>query len=112
MSEVISFRISKNNSREARALDVLKTRCEEGYSIRYIITMALLRLGDSEFEPKTIALDELNGTLKQVNQLLEQFGTGVFPPMIKMDKSIANSGLTDNFIASINKTAKSGMKLG
>ena len=44
MSEVISFRLNKDNPREARALMVLKGWQEQGHNIRYIITEALVNL--------------------------------------------------------------------
>jgi hypothetical protein len=44
MSEVISFRLNKSNLREAQALEILKAWCSRGYSLRYVITEALLKL--------------------------------------------------------------------
>lgn len=77
MSEVISFRQNKDNPREAKALEILKARSAVGYKIRHIITDALLKLDDHRKSPSTIvALDELNDTLIQVNQLLEQLENG------------------------------------
>ena len=46
MSEVISFRLNKNNPREARALMDIKSWQEEGHNIRYIVTEAFLRMHD------------------------------------------------------------------
>ena len=46
MSEVISFRLSKENPREALAYEILKGWHEKGHSIRHTITEALLKLGE------------------------------------------------------------------
>jgi hypothetical protein len=42
MSKVISFRLDDTNPREAGALDILNQWSEAGYSIRFVITKALL----------------------------------------------------------------------
>jgi hypothetical protein len=111
MSEVISFRLNQDNPREAQALEVLRTLCSDGYSIRQIITDALLKLYASKSKPMTIVLDELNETLSQVNLLLDQIGNGGHSKFTKRDNNQTCSGLTDTFIASVRKTARSGLKL-
>ena len=47
MSDVISFWLDKDNPREEKARQALKAWYEEGYSLRHIMTEALLRFDDS-----------------------------------------------------------------
>jgi len=55
MSEVISFRLNRENPREALALEVLKNRFRKGFSVRYVLTEALLKLDESEDASKNIS---------------------------------------------------------
>ena len=71
MSEVISFRLDKDNPREAIAWRVLQTRIAKGHNIRHIITEALIKLDQSEQVSTPPTLDELNETLCQVNRFLK-----------------------------------------
>ncbi len=84
MSEVISFRLDTENPREARAQKVLTVWQEEGYSIRHTITEALLTLEDPRTDPFAIIdMEELNETLNQVSQMLEQMEDGHLVPATK-----------------------------
>ena len=49
MSRVTSFRLSKENPREAKAYEVLRAWRLKGHSARHTITKALLRIS----EPRT-----------------------------------------------------------
>lgn len=100
MSKVYSFRLNTDNPREAKAEEVINAKSKEGYSLRYIVTEALLGLDNSEY--KTSAL-ELSGTLDQLIEMLQQnenpFGTIVTIP-----------NLSEGFKASIKRGAKAGLK--
>jgi hypothetical protein len=112
MSKVISFRLNRNNLREAQALEVLGAWSAEGYSIRYILTEALLKLSDFNPEHTAAMLNEAKMTLSQVSQLLELFGND---DLIRIEKRVgypSNAGLNDNFVASVKKSVKLGIKLG
>ncbi len=114
MSEVISFRLDKDNPREARARSVLKTWYSEGHSVRYILTEALLKLGKPEPEQAgSKTLEELNETLTQIRHLLKQMKDGRYMPT---EKSNGEQGqvaeLTGDFVASIKQAVKPGLKLG
>jgi len=111
MSEVISFRLNKGNLREAKALLVLQEWRAQGYSIRRIITDALLKLDATQTEPHTNRLDELNDTLNQVNLLLKQLSYGDSAQSSNTDGRPENSRLADHFVASIKKSAKRGTKI-
>lgn len=47
MSHVISFRLSEDNPREAKALAVLRSWLDEGYSVRHVMTEALTSLAEA-----------------------------------------------------------------
>ena len=76
MSEVISFRLNKENPREERAIKVLEAKREDGYSIRHIITDAYLKMDSYESEPNAISLKDLNTILSEDNHLLVRIGSG------------------------------------
>lgn len=112
MSGVISFRLNKDNLREAQALEILKAWCLKGYSVRFIITEALLKLdvpGSESTEDNKIP--ELNAILNQVNKLIEQIGNGGYPLFPKQDENTLQSGLADSLVLSIKKSVKPGLKM-
>lgn len=111
MSEVISFRLNKDNLREGQALDILETWCNEGYSIRHVITEALLKLNGDGYEEAATTLDELQTTLNQVVHLLEQLGNDESTKVKEQESRSGKTGLTYDFIASIKKYANTGVKL-
>lgn len=112
MSKVISFRLSKENPREARALEVIKNCQKKGHGLCHIITEALLKLDEPDPVPVyDLRLEEINQTLNQVRNLLELAETRGAPLHGERDTNMCQSGLTDDFIASVKKAAKRGMKL-
>jgi len=77
MSDVISFRLDKENPGEEKARKVLKYWYEEGYSLRYIMTEALLRLDEPHVDQTEEAtLGEVSEKLNRISQMLEQIGNG------------------------------------
>jgi len=113
MSEVISFRLDKSNPREARAREVLRAWYTQGYSVRHVLTEALLVLEESQQqdEEATFALDEVNRTLHQVIQMLERMQNGRYVA-VKDDDQQPRAALTDTFVASVKSAARPGLKLG
>ena len=74
MSEVFSFRLDKNNPREARVLEFLNCKHGIGYSLRQIIVEAILNF--EETNPNRIStpiLNELHILITQLNYILERF---------------------------------------
>lgn len=111
MSEVISFRLKKDNPRGAQALEILEAWCSKGYSVRDIITDALLKLNDPGPDSKgDNPIPELNAVLNRVNKLLEQIGNEGYPPIPRRNDNPEQSSLADNFVASIKKAVKPGLK--
>ena len=101
MSEVISFRLDKDNPREAQARAVLKTRADKGYSVRHVLTEALLAYYGSH---KDMDIHELSAKLDQMYKMLQQNGA----KSISLEKDV---GLSDRFMESIKKTAKPGVRI-
>lgn len=112
MSDVISLRLDKDNPREEKARQVLKAWYEDGYSLRYILTEALLRLE----EPQTAlveeaVLEEVNEKLSRISQLLERIGNGQTPGVVELEGEPSHSELTAGFIGVIRQAAKPGLRL-
>ena len=111
MSEVISFRLNKNNPRETQALMILEAWCSKGYSVRYVITEALLKLNDPNKELiASDVLQGLNATLEHISNQLKQIGNGENLLKIGQADKAEPSGLTDKFLSSIKKAAKPGIR--
>ena len=110
MSEVISFRLDKENPREAKALLILQEWRKKGYSVRQTITDALVRL-DNNGHNSDSSIEELNEALSQVNHLIRLIESD--KSTIIKDKGMSNpkSDLSTSFVASVKKSAKVGLKL-
>jgi len=112
MSDVISFRLDKDNPREEKARQVLKAWFENGYSLRYIMTEALLRLDLSQRDQvDSVDLNEVNGKLDHINQLLEWMGNTQPNSVTKNNTDAFQDKLPDTFLTSIKQSAKPGLKL-
>ncbi len=111
MSEVISFRLNKDNLREAKALSVLQAWKVKGYNLRQIITEALLMLDQHGQEQGITTLEKISETLNEVNQLLRQIELNNSLAVTKLHNHNAESSLSAGFVNSVKKSAKSGLKL-
>ena len=100
MSKVYSFRLSDDNPREAQAREVIEAWVEEGHTIRYTLTEALLRLGDLEGTSTRLELSEF---LDQIKELLQQ-------AISQGSTSNSRSELSEGFMKSITKATKPGLK--
>jgi hypothetical protein len=110
MSEIISFRLSKNNPREARALMILQKWQDEGHNTRYIVTEALLILQDSNGTKKTeLLLAELNNKLTDVSQIVSKFCREKTAELTVTSLIKPNTELSDNFVRGIRNAAKPGL---
>ncbi len=111
MSDVISFRLDKDNPREAAALQVLHSWSEKGYNFRHIITEALIRMKDRGSISETDdLLMELKQSLGQFNRLFEKLGDENCLPASQKNEESYKIALPRNFIDSIQKTAKPGIR--
>jgi len=102
MSEVISFRLNKDNPREVKALLVLQTRKARGYSVRQIVTEALLKLDQNGgVETDSDLFGDLGETLCQVNHLLKLIKNGKSLSAHNYAVSNDHIGLSASFVDSV-----------
>jgi hypothetical protein len=101
MSEVISFRLDKDNPREAQARTVLKVWGDKGYGIRHVLTEALLNYQRSQAE---VYNQELFEKLDIICDLLQKNSI----PSTHIENEII---LSDQFMASVKKAANPGLRL-
>jgi len=111
MSDVISFRLYKYYTREEKVRRELKIWYEEGYSLRYIITESLLKLGYSEPESEAYALKEMKEILGYVSQLLKHSQNGGYSTATKQNSGEVYRDFSEAFITSMKKMAKTGLHL-
>jgi hypothetical protein len=108
MSTVISFRLDRNNPREAQALLVLVRWQEEGYSIRHIMTEALIRLEESDTKPDTHLADIL-AALQAISQQIGQLeARSTYPGRTTPEPQAA---LSDAFLIAVKGAARPGVKM-
>jgi len=111
MSKVISFRLDAENPREARALEVINTWTNQGYSPRFILTKALLELGHPGSD---IAMNQegqaLNAVLDHIDQVIEMVKTMQPDRPPRQDSDIASPTLSEGFLTSVKNRAKPGFK--
>jgi len=103
MSKVFSFRLREDNPREVQAKEVIETWASQGYSLRHILTEALIRYGDNEHN--RVEMDDL---LEQFRGLLLKSINGQI-----LDKAVGNDEipLPHNFIEAVRKSVKPGVKI-
>lgn len=111
MSEVISVRLSHNNPREAKALNVLTGLRSEGRSTRYIITEALLSFeSNQKYENKSGVLIEVNEKLSRISQTIEHLRSGNLQLPLDSESIVSSTPLSESFVASIVKNIEPGIK--
>lgn len=114
MSRMLGFRLDPDNPREAQALAVLERGQEAGYSIRHIVTGALLALEVStEDEPQTeVMLSQMAEALQGLEKILSRLQSGeVLIAVAEVDGDEYDSALTDAFLQSVREASKTGIKL-
>ena len=102
MSKVYSFRLDENNPREAQAREVIDAWMEEGYSLRRVIVDATIQYKKDENY-------DVEFLVEQVNILVMELMDRQTPKFV--DKKSKND-LSNNFIDSVTKSMKFGMKRG
>ena len=100
MSRVTSFRLSSENPREAKALEVREVWQARAYSVRQTIAKALVKLDKGTAESiRGHQLNEINEGLNRSQQLVEELhGSKRTTPQVQ-DSRASMSGLTDDVIA-------------
>jgi hypothetical protein len=114
MSEVISFRLDRNNPREGQAMAVLRKGQEAGYSLRHILTEALLALEASAEDERQIlaALAEVSQRMGQIRDALESLQQGNLAPVQMRDERPNQAALAESFLFSVKNAAKPGVRIG
>jgi hypothetical protein len=99
MSKVYSFRLDKNNPREAQAREVINAWVGEGYSLRHVVVDALLSYKKAE-----AGHDELNSVVEQLQDLI-----------LALDKQPAiqssEASLSNSFLDAVKQSVKNGVKV-
>ena len=100
MSKVFSFRLSGDNPREIKAREMIETRISQGYSLRQILTDALIADGSNQKE--TNGLNKYIDRLSNLIQVLENGGES-------NKKNENDSMLSPSFVKSVKISAKQGI---
>jgi hypothetical protein len=100
MSKVYSFRLDKNNPREAQAKEVIEARVSQGYSIRHVVVDSLILLGSNVSGKPDLEeiLDQIMKSLASMNNEGRKVNT-------------SERELQSAFIGSITKSVKGGLKI-
>ena len=109
MSEVISFRLNPDNPREARALEILKTKQSEGFSSRRVLTDALVGMGTKTDQDILLSIEDFNSALEHFVDLLKGVNVGNRSDDQSTHPKVAV--LTENFLNCVKVAAKPGLKL-
>ncbi|MBN1122050.1 MAG: hypothetical protein JXJ17_13300 [Anaerolineae bacterium] len=114
MSEVISFRLDRNNPREGQAMAVLRKGQEAGYSLRHILTEALLALEASAEDEQQVlaALAEVSRRMEQIRDALESLKQVNMVPVQMHDDHPIQAALAESFLFSVKNAAKPGVRIG
>lgn len=111
MSEVISFRLDKENPREAKALEILRTWTERGYSTRFIITKGLLELNNPNSSSEFSRDDQIiEVVLEQIGQVLDMVKSMNTNPSGYNRQEDHQDDLSKDFIKSIKLGIKPGIR--
>jgi N-glycosylase/DNA lyase len=101
MSKVYSFRLSDDNPREVQAKEVIEAWMEEGYSIRYLVTDALV-----SFSQKKSGREDWSSLMEYLENIIQKMETREY----KQDINQENSNLPSSFVSAVKKSAKSGIR--
>jgi len=100
MSKVFSFRLREDNPREAQAEGVIETWISQGYSLRHVLTDALIQYGNNGNRG-----EEITDLIEQLRDLLKSTAN----KQTVEDNSASNKPeLSSHFIDAIKKSVRSG----
>jgi hypothetical protein len=111
MSEIFSFRLSKSNPREARAMELLQAKTSEGISLRQVITDGLLALANRPSETNIYGGEKIQTMLGLVLDLLQKGSqkTGIFD--VNGNKQSEINALSEQFTNSLKREVKKGLQV-
>ena len=101
MSKVYSFRLDADNPREANAMEVINTWVSRGYSLRYILTEALIKSGNVQDNSKRLV-----EYLDRISELVQEFDKD----RGSNDRREEKTKLPVAFIDAMKKSAKQGIR--
>lgn len=99
MSKVYSFRLNEDNPREAQATKAIDAWISKGYSLRFVLTDAVLSYGDNGNNR-----DSLNRILKEFEEIFASF---------KENRHYQSNDekLSKVFVQSMKQSVRSGIRL-
>lgn len=100
MSKVFSFRLDPDNPREAQAKDVIDSWVSQGYSLRQILTDALI-----EFENR----DGIDTNWKNIFDQLSDLIRGLENNQWQRQPVNTQPALSSSFISAMRSNAKKGI---
>ena len=103
MSKVFSFRLREDNPREVQAQEVIEVWISQGYSLRHILTEALIRYDNDGDHGEEVA-----NLIEQLRSLLTQTSSERIARSIPSDNK---SALPSHFIEAVKKSMKSGERI-
>ena len=106
MSAVVSFRLNDENPREAQAREVLNTWVNKGFSVRHVLTEALLAL--ERHEGSTTQAGDLTEVIERFAKLVDKLEKDHDSVQISQK---AEPELRASFISSIKTAARPGLRL-
>jgi len=102
MSKVYSFRLDDNNPREVQAREVMVAWVEEGYSLRYVITEALLIYFDRQNED-----DRVSNLLEQIKKMISELENTT---RLEIINELEVPSLPSSFVFAVKNSAKNGLR--
>jgi len=105
MSDIYSFRLSFQNPRENQAREVIEAWAKQGYSLRHIITEALLLLDNHETH--SYNMDDLSEPIDRLFRLVERLESDY---QVAQPVNHVETKLSDTFV-SIKSTLKPGIRI-
>jgi hypothetical protein len=117
MSRVVSFRLDEDTLEERQALAILEIWQAKGYTIRQIMTWALMALEgaeppvDGRDQEASATISELRSVLGQAQEFLEALrDLKAVPPEVKVP-SQPKPVLSETFLNSVKRAARPGLRL-
>jgi len=106
MSGVVSFRLDKNNPREAQALNILNSWIDQRFSVRFILTKALLELDHSDSGLKVCKdSHHLDCVLDRIDQVIGLLQDKQLIHLTTLKPNMESPSLSESFLASVKRGA-------
>jgi len=101
MSKVYSFRLDANNPREAQAREVIDAWVSQGYSLRHVLTDALISYGENGG-----AENGWEKVYDQLSEIVRELGNGV----VEKESNGDNMALSPVFVDAMKNAVKQGIR--